>query len=454
MSTRQSRRLPTYDKRLKRKALMKNKVKERLEGKALPIVMLTIFIDVLGVGILIPVLPQLVFSIFMPAGFSQNESFILLGWLTAIFPLMQFIATPILGQLSDRYGRKSVLGFSLAGTALGYVLFAFAIITKNIPLLFFARALDGVTGGNISVARAVIADVSLPEHRTRNFGMIGAAFGSGFVFGPYIGARLATPNVDFFGLFTTPSWFGPETPFWFAAILGAANTALLLMFLPETNRHINHKLKLVWNKSLENIRKAATHPKLRVIFGSEFLFWGGFTFFTTFFQILLIQKLGFKTNNVGDFFAYIGICIVLTQIFITPFLAKRFKNHQILRISLMGTGFALLLQLFPGNTTELLMVSPFIALFNGLTLANASALVSLSSDQAIQGEVLGIEASVQALAQGIPAAMSGYIATMGINMPVIVGGSVVIAGGLLFNISYKPTRQVLQTEAAGAVITH
>lgn len=429
---------------------MVEKIKEafsdKLEKKALPIVISTIFVDVLGVGILMPVLPQLIFRIFEPAGYSYKGSLIMLGWLTAIYPLMQFIATPILGQLSDRFGRKPILGFSLFGTALGYILFAIGIITKNIPLLFVARAMDGITGGNLSVARAVIADVSAPEHRTKNFAKIGAAFGIGFVAGPYIGARLASPSTSFFGLFNTPHWFGPAIPFWFAAILSLINTASVLFILPETHKHINDKLKLAWNKSLDNIKKAALHPSLRVIFASEFLFWGGFTFFTTFFQILLIQKLGFKVNNVGDFFAYIGICIALTQAILTPFLAKRFKNYQILRISLVGNGVALFMQLLPHNTSQLLMVAPFIAIFNGMTMANLSALVSLSADKKIQGEVLGIEASVQALAQTIPAIIAGYIATLGVNMPVLVGGTIVIAGGLMFNLRYKPQHHVLHQE--------
>jgi len=419
---------------------LKSNLNSRLEKKALPIVILTIFLDVLGVGILMPVLPQLIFRIFEPAGYSYHTSLIILGWLTAIYPLMQFLSTPILGQLSDRYGRKSILGFSLFGTAVGYALFAIGIITKNIPLLFFARAMDGITGGNLSVARAVIADVSPPEKRTKNFGLIGAAFGFGFVMGPYIGARLAAPNVSFFGLLNTPHWFGPAVPFWFTAILSVVNTLLVLFILPETHKHINTKLKMAWTKSIDNIRHAAAHPSLRIIFASEFLFWGGFTFFTTFFQILLIQKLGFKVNNVGDFFAYIGVCIALTQGLLTPRLAKRFTNQQILRVSIPGLGFALFLQTLPHNTTQLLMVAPFIALFNGLTMANISALVSLSADKKIQGEVLGIEASVQALAQAIPAIIAGYIAVLGVSVPVIVGGSVVLAGGLVFNLFYRSAK--------------
>ena len=422
---------------------VKAKFSKKNEKRALPIVISTIFLDVLGVGILIPVLPQLIFRIFEPAGYSYKSSLIMLGWLTAIYPLMQFISTPILGQLSDRFGRKPVLGFSLFGTALGYILFAIGIITKNIPLLFFARAMDGITGGNLSVARAVIADVSAPEHRTNNFAKIGAAFGIGFVVGPYLGARLAAPGVSFFGLFNTPQWFGPSVPFWFAAILSTINTILVLFVLPETHQHINAHLKMAWGKSIENIKKAASHPALRVILGSEFLFWGGFTFFTTFFQILLIQKLGFKQANIGDYFAYIGICIALTQIIFTPLFNKRFKNYQILRFSLIGNGLALFLMLFPHNTTELLLVTPIFALFNGLTMANVSALVSLSADKKIQGEVLGIEASVQALAQSIPAIVAGYIATLGVNVPVFVGGTIVIIGGLAFISFYKPARHVL-----------
>ncbi len=419
------------------------KVKNKLEGRALPIVLSTIFLDVLGVGILIPVLPQLIFKIFEPAGYSYNGSLIMLGWLTGIYPLMQFFATPILGQLSDRYGRKPVLGFSLAGTALGYVLFAIAIITKNIPLLFFARALDGITGGNISVARAVIADVSTPEHRTRNFGLMGASFGFGFVLGPYLGARLASPSVNFFGLFQTPSWFGPATPFWFCAILSSLTTVILLSLLPETHKHINKKLKMAWGKSVENIRKAAASPSLRVLFTSEFLFWGGFTFFTTFFQILLIKKLNFTQANIGDFFAWIGIWIAITQVTITPWLAKKIKSHHVLRFAIIGNGVALFLQLIATNTTELLIVSPLIAIFNGLFIANATTLVSNSVGPEIQGEVLGIEASVQALAQSIPAIISGYTATFGVNVPVIVGGTIVIIGGLTYNLFYKHPDHVL-----------
>jgi DHA1 family tetracycline resistance protein-like MFS transporter len=415
--------------------------------RALPIVILTIFLDVLGIGILIPIIPQLLANpqsayYLLPAGWTFKGGLILLGWLVGIYPFMQFLATPILGQLSDRFGRKPVLGFSIAGTALGYVLFAIGIITRNLPLLFFSRALDGITGGNLSVAQAVIADVTPPKDRVKRFALIGAAFGTGFVLGPYIGAKLATPGLSFFGLFHTPHWFNPATPFWFTALLSLVNLGLIIRLLPETHKQLRN-VKVRLTQSVHNIVRAASYPGLRVIFPSVFLFWGGFAFFQTFFQVLLIDKLHYTQSNIGDFFAYVGLWIAFTQAVITPAVAKKVTPYNVLRFSLIGAGLALFGNLWAHNTTELLLVTPFFAIFIGQSIANSTALVSLSADRYIQGEVLGINASVQALAQAIPAFLSGYLAEIGINMPVIAGGLVVVAGGLLFWALYRPSRHAL-----------
>jgi DHA1 family tetracycline resistance protein-like MFS transporter len=415
--------------------------KKGLEGRALPVVLFTVFLDSIGVGILFPILPQLVLKIFMPAGYSASEAYIILGWLTGIYPLMQFLATPILGQLSDRFGRKPVLAFSLLGTLIGYALFAVGILVKNIPLLFIARALAGSAGGNISVTRAVVADVSSAEHRTKNFGLIGAAFGMGFVMGPFLGARLSTAHASFLGLHT-PSWFSTATPFWFAAALGVINTILLLAILPETNQYIKRGAKIVWSKSLANIRTAATSVKLRIIFSTEFLFWGGFALFTTFLPLQLIEKHHFSATDVGNFFAFIGICIALAQGALVPALAKRFTNRQIVRVATFGMAGALLLQVFTHNTAQIMIVGAIIASFFALFMTNASALVSTSSDADAQGEALGIEASVQALGESIPAIVAGYAATVGIIAPNVVGACVVLAGALVFTLLYRSTLKV------------
>jgi len=426
-------------------------IKRKREGRALPTVIFTIFLDVLGVGILLPIIPQLLANphsayYLLPAGWTYKGGLVLLGWLVAIYPLMQFLATPILGQLSDRFGRKKILGFSIFGTAVGYVLFAIGILTRNLPLLFFSRALDGITGGNLSVAQAVIADVTPPQDRTKRFALIGAAFGTGFVLGPYLGAKLGTPGISFFGLFHTPHWFNPATPFWFTAILSTINLMLIIFLLPETHHNLR-KLKIKFIQSIDNIAIAITYPGLRIIFPSIFLFWGGFSFFQTFFQVLLISKLHFTQNNIGDFFAYIGLWIAFTQAVITPLVAKRVKTYNVLRFSLIAAGVGLLLNLWPHNTAELLLVVPVFCIFLGQCIANSLALVSTSVGPEIQGEVLGINSSVQALAQAIPAIMSGYLAELSINTPVIVGGLTVIAGGVLFLLIYRPSRHILHNQA-------
>jgi len=147
------------------------------------------------------------------------------GWLMSAFPLAQFLCTPILGQLADRYGRKKVLAFSIGGTAISYALFALGIYTKSIPLLFFARILDGISGGNISVAQAVIGDVSNAKNRAKNFGLVGVSIGIGFILGPFIGGKLSDPAVI--------SWFDAATPFWFAAFLSIINHINLILLKVE-----------------------------------------------------------------------------------------------------------------------------------------------------------------------------------------------------------------------------
>lgn len=397
---------------------------------------LTVFIDLLGIGILIPVFPQLVTpgsaDSILPAGWTVSQGFILLGWLSASFPIAQFFAAPILGQLADRYGRKPVLAVSIFGTALGYVLFAIGLITKNIPLLFASRILDGITGGNISVAQASIADISTPKNRAKNFGLIGMAFGLGFILGPYIGGKLADPTVV--------SWFNASTPFWFAAGLALVNVAMVLIFLPETLK-VKIKERLDLRRPFHNIVVAFSRPGLRSIMPTSFLFTAGFTFFTTFFGLVLLNKFGFSSSNIGDYFAYLGLWIAIVQGALIGQIAKKFKDYQVLRVSLFITALSLLAySLIPaGEYKWLFLIPPFLALGNGMTMAFNSTIISRVTPKELQGEALGINASVMALAQSIPAIISGYIASVNDKLPVIVASAIIALGGIVFWILFKPS---------------
>lgn len=273
----------------------------------------TVFIDLVGFGILIPVFPLLIaeqspFRV-TPDGWSFTQGLVMLGWLQAIYPFCTFIASPILGQLSDRFGRRPILAISIFGTSIGYVLFAIGISTANLPLLFAARALDGFTGGNLAVANAAIGDISTNENRAKNFGFLGAAFGMGFIVGPYLGGKLSSPGVSFYGLFDTPSWFGATTPFWFAAIIAMLNCIAVLTTFPETIKEKFHAGRINATQSIQNVILGFRSERLRVVLLTGFLFSSGFTFFTTFFGIYLKNNFDFSASKTGDYFAIVGLFI-------------------------------------------------------------------------------------------------------------------------------------------------
>lgn len=404
------------------------------KNKILITIFLTVFIDLLGIGILIPVIPQLFANplsseYILASNVSINTGYLLLGLLIAVYPLGQFLATPILGQLSDKYGRKKILALSLLGTSISYVVFAIAIMTKNLPLLFFSRFFDGITGGNISIAQAMIGDVSKPENRAKNFGMLGAAFGLGFIFGPYLGGKLSDPSVL--------SWFTLATPFYFAGILAFLNMLSVLFLVPETNHNL-WKEKLTWGKSLSNIKKALEMKDMSTLFLTSFLFFGGFTFFTSFFGVFLIDKFKFTQGNIGDFFAYVGIWSIFTQAVLTRIFAKKFTESKIIPYTLIGAGVLVLAYFLPTKSWELFLIPPFFSACTGLTMANTNSLLSKKAPANQRGEIMGISSSVQALAQTIPAILSGFIAaSLAPTTPLFVASIIIVISGLAFRYLYK-----------------
>ncbi len=398
-------------------------------NKTLWIIFTTILIDMIGVGVLLPIFPMLVLTEspfrITPDYWSLSQGFIMAGFLSASFPLAQFFASPILGQMSDKHGRRNILIISLVGTGLSYLLFAYAIYIKNIPLLFISRIIDGISGGNIAVAQAVIGDISDPKSRAKNFGLIGVAFGVGFILGPFLGGKLSDH--------TLLPFFNLTTPFIFASFLSLINILLIIKFLPETVKARDVKLDL--SKSLKNIKKVFLYKDIKAILITIFLFNAGFTFFTTFLGIVLAHKYSFTNVHIGNYYAYMGIMIIIAQGVIVRRLSGKLNDYKVLTFSIIIVGVVISLYYFiPQNyPIWLYYLPPMLALFSALTRAFSMALLTRLSPNGKLGEIMGINSSLMALAQSLPAILAGYLATNHATLPILIGGIITILAGIWYN---------------------
>ena len=374
--------------------------------RSLWLIVFTIAVDALGFGILLPVIPQLLTNpasphYVLPPGTSRELGVFLLGSLIAAFPLMQFFATPILGQLSDRHGRKPVLVASLAGTSVATAAFAVGIVTRNVPLLFVARACDGLTGGNVSVAHAVIADVTEPKDRTKSFGLAMGAFGTAMIFGPFLGGTLADSGLV--------SWFDAATPFWFAAAIAALNTLSVWFLLPETRTPSRTPLEL--GRNLKNLARAYARPQLRPIFLTSFLVMAGNGIFLAFFGAFLVDRYGWNERQIGRLFGYMGVCVIFTQFVTLRRMAKRFAEPDVLRVVIAGVAIAVAAYVLPIAWWVMLAIVPCVSTCNGLAIVNLQGLLSRTAGPDAQGEVMGINSSLQALAMAVPPLAAGSVAS-------------------------------------------
>jgi DHA1 family tetracycline resistance protein-like MFS transporter len=402
---------------------------KRPSSRAFPVILTAVFLDLISNGILIPIVPQLLANpaskyYLLPASIPVSYSYVLLGILIAVAPIIMFFATPILGEYSDHIGRRKIMTWSLAGTALSYVVFAGGVLGKSLSLLFLSRVILGVSGGNISVAQAAIADITPAKDRTARFGLISAAYGVGFILGPVLGGLLSDPGLV--------SWFDAATPFWFAAILTAVNAFLVYLLMGET-RPESDEVSVAWDRSIRHVMRAYAMKSLRVIFLTNFLFQGAIALFATFFSVFLIHNFGYDQLSVGYYIAYAGIWLIVAQGALLRPLSRRFDEVGLLRFFLLTGALSILAYYIPEHTIGLLVVGAFFAITNGITMAALPSLASQRASAQSQGEVLGINASVQALAQAVPPMLAGFLAAeISPSAPVYIAGIAIGVAWVIF----------------------
>jgi DHA1 family tetracycline resistance protein-like MFS transporter len=394
-------------------------------------IFLTIFIDMLGVGVIIPIIPVLFFeadsSLFGPE-VSQTFRSITYGFLIAAYPMMQFFGAPLLGGLSDKHGRKPVLLISLFGTLIGYLVFAYAVDVQILWLLFAARMLPGFTGGNIAVILSSIADVSSTADKAKNFGLVGAAFGIGFVVGPTLGGILADP--------TLVSWFNPVVPLLFVAGLTVINLLLVWFQFPETLKE-RKQTKLNAFSGFKNIAAAFQSPNLRKIFLVALLISLGFTFFTQFFGVYLIQEFGWQERQIGFLFGWVGIWLAITQGLIVRRMSGIVLPSRVLQFSIAGIAISIALLLVPKEAWLFYLIHPLIAITYGLTSPNLTSVISDQAGPQEQGKILGINQSMQSVGQFFPPIIAGYLNALDARFPLVASAALMAVAWLAFMVVSK-----------------
>jgi DHA1 family tetracycline resistance protein-like MFS transporter len=356
--------------------------RQSASGNVSPLIVIftTVFIDLVGFGIVIPVLP------FYAEGTIFNATPRTVGLLFASYSIMQLIAAPVLGRLSDRHGRRPVLLLSIIGTGIGFLILGFA---NTLWMLFAGRILDGLTGGNISTAQAYIADVTTKEDRAKGMGLVGAAFGLGFIFGPAIGGVL--------------SRWGIHVPFLFAAALCFANAILLFFTLPETVNRKPFGDRASRESRLTQVFKSLKEPRLAFLITIYFLFIVAFSIMTTSFSLYTMFRFGYDAQHNGYLFAYVGLISVIVQGGLIGKLVKRFGELPLILVG--ACFFAVSLFAVPfvspssGGLLALLVGGGVFALGNSLATPALTSLASKSAGVTEQGTVLGVMHSSASLAR-------------------------------------------------------
>lgn len=353
---------------------------ERLRPKksATALIFLIVFLDLLGVGLIVPLTPYIV------ERFSTTGTAVAL--LTMCYSAAQFVATPILGVLSDRCGRRPVLLASVFGSAIGYVLFATA---GTLPMLYLARIIDGVTGGNISTAQAYIADVTPAKDRAKAYGLVGAAFGLGFLLGPAFSSLLSV--------------HGLMTPVWVAAGLSLVTFLLIVFFLPETLPPEARRTEPIRVRDLnpagvivQTMRIPTVAAMLAAVFAAAF----AHAELRSSLGILLRDKFDYTEIHTGRVFTYIGFVAVIVQGGLVRRVSPRIGDRRsvLFGMPLAILGYALIPLAPATHWAWLIGVLTLMGLGAGLASPSLTGILSRSAPAGQEGQVMGASQSISALA--------------------------------------------------------
>src|SRR6266700_3524406 len=371
----------------------------------LSVIFFTVLIDLIGFGIIIPILPY--YAQRLGAGGLG------LGALMGVYSLMQFVATAVLGRTSDRVGRRPILLTTMLCNAVGYLLFAAA---HSYGILFLARVVSGFAGGNISAAQAYVADITTPAERSRGMGVIGAAFGLGFILGPAVGGLSA-------------HYLGPAAPGLVAAGLSLANFVSAYLVLPESLKAEHRSERQLWDFS--HIGDAIRNPRLAPLMLAWLLAPFAFSGYTVAIPLWAGVTFGWREQELGWFFTVIGATAAVVQGYAFGKLARRFGDRALLIAG--GLGMALAIAVIPAlhSSAALYGWTAVLAFSNSIFGPAATGLVSVFADPTEQGTVLGAAQALSALGRLLGPLTLGKVYDASHPAAFLVAGAVMALGGLV-----------------------
>jgi multidrug resistance protein len=358
----------------------------------LGIIFLTILINMVGFGVVIPVLP------FYAERFGATPAQI--GWLFGIFSLAQFLFSPLLGSLSDRFGRRPVLLLSTLGTAAGFLIMGAG---QTLAMLFVGRLIDGISGGSIGTAQAYVADITTPEDRPKAMGLLGAGFGLGFILGPALGGW-------------TAAQFGHSAPLFVAGGMALANAALIAFLLPESlPQELRGKRdrQPLFPNLLQHVQKGPYATAVAVYF----ILITGFSVMTAVFALFVARRHGFDEKQTGYLFAYLGVIAVFIQGGLIGKLVKFFGEGRIATAGAAVLAGGLFLTPLASGMWELLAYCALIAIGNSLLTPTLQGIASQCVDAEWQGRALGVLQSAGSLARWIGPVLGGMLLTLDLARP-------------------------------------
>jgi DHA1 family tetracycline resistance protein-like MFS transporter len=378
-------------------------------SRPLIVLFLTVFVNLVGFGIIIPLLP------FYAQTFGASP--LVIGMLFASFSLSQLIAAPVFGDLSDRIGRRPMLIASLVGTVISFVILAMA---TSLTMLFVARIIDGFTGGSITTARAYIADVTEEQDRARAFGLLGAAFGLGFIIGPALGAAFA--HISY------------TAPIWAAAVIALTATLVAAIWLPETVHHVRSGGGSPWLA----VRTMVRRPHLRTLLSVDFIYWMAFAVYQTTFALFGALRFGFDATHTGYLLASFGALGVIVQGFLVGPIVEALGERRTLTIGLICAAIGW------GGSAMIYSVPLFVAMLVpgaiGIGLCNATlgALISNAAGPQEQGRVQGAAGALESLGRTMgPIWGNGTLQVYG-EGAAYGSAAVVLLGAAALTTRYNP----------------